>query len=87
MSAGWWVAIVELVAGVGRPYIGGSQNNSVLDLLFGYNGFGRLTGNETGSVGGGGGQAAAAAVGPDRLDRACSTRVRRPDRRGCCRRR
>ena len=37
------------------PYIGGSQNNSFLDLLFGYNGFGRLTGNETGSVGGGGG--------------------------------
>jgi 4-amino-4-deoxy-L-arabinose transferase-like glycosyltransferase len=53
-SASWWVAIVELWPASSRPYIGGSQNNSVLDLIFGYNGFGRLTGNETGSVGGGG---------------------------------
>ena len=35
-----------------RPYIGGSQNNSFWNVLFGYNGFGRLTGNESGSVGG-----------------------------------
>ncbi len=52
LSAGWWVAIVELVPASWRPYVGGSQNNSVLDLIFGYNGFGRLTGDETGSVGG-----------------------------------
>jgi 4-amino-4-deoxy-L-arabinose transferase-like glycosyltransferase len=51
-AAGWWVAIVELVPASARPYIGGSQTNSVLELTFGYNGFGRLTGNETGSVGG-----------------------------------
>lgn len=55
-SAGWWVAIVELVPASARPYIGGSQNNSVLELIFGYNGFGRLTGNEVGSVSGGRGQ-------------------------------
>ncbi len=54
VSAGWWVAIVELAPASARPYIGGSQNNSVPDLILGYNGFGRLTGNETGSVGGGG---------------------------------
>ncbi|HEY8913467.1 glycosyltransferase family 39 protein [Lacisediminihabitans sp.] len=54
VSAGWWVAIVELVPASMRPYIGGSQSNSFLELTFGYNGFGRLTGNETGSVGGGG---------------------------------
>ena len=57
VSAGWWIAIVELWPAASRPYIGGSQHNSVLELIFGYNGFGRLTGNETGSVGGGGGQA------------------------------
>jgi 4-amino-4-deoxy-L-arabinose transferase-like glycosyltransferase len=57
VSAGWWIAIVELWPASSRPYIGGSQHNSVLELVFGYNGFGRLTGNETGSVGGGGGQA------------------------------
>jgi 4-amino-4-deoxy-L-arabinose transferase-like glycosyltransferase len=57
-SAGWWVAIVELVPSSWRPYIGESQDNSVLNLIFGYNGFGRLTGDETGSV-------AVAATPPD----------------------
>lgn len=55
VSAGWWVAIVELWPASSRPYIGGSQNNSFLELTFGYNGLGRLNGEETGSVGGGGG--------------------------------
>ena len=58
-AAGWWIAIVTLVPASARPYIGGSQNNSVLELTLGYNGFGRLTGEETGSVGtrpGGGGR-------------------------------
>ena len=54
-AGGWWVAIVQLTPKSARPYIGGSQNNSLLNLIFGYNGFGRLTGSETGSVGGGGG--------------------------------
>ncbi|MFI1567559.1 ArnT family glycosyltransferase [Streptomyces sp. NPDC020490] len=55
VSGGWWVAIVELWPASSRPYIGGSQNNSFLELTFGYNGLGRLSGDETGSVGGGGG--------------------------------
>jgi 4-amino-4-deoxy-L-arabinose transferase-like glycosyltransferase len=54
VSAGWWVAAVALTPAASRPYIGGSQDNSILNLIFGYNGFGRLTGNEAGSVGGGG---------------------------------
>jgi len=53
VSAGWWVAAVALTPASDRPYIGGSQHNSIIDLILGYNGFGRLTGNETGSVGGG----------------------------------
>ena len=53
-AAGWWIAIVELWPASSRPYIGGSQNNSILELTLGYNGFGRLNGNEVGSVGGGG---------------------------------
>ena len=48
VSAGWWVAIVELIPASKRPFIGSSQNNSILDLIFGYNGLGRLTGNESG---------------------------------------
>src|SRR5215831_17933878 len=52
-AAAWWVAIVALWPASSRPYIGGSQTNSILELIFGYNGFGRITGDETGSVVGG----------------------------------
>jgi 4-amino-4-deoxy-L-arabinose transferase-like glycosyltransferase len=55
VAGGWWVAVVELWPASSRPYIGGSQNNSFLELTFGYNGLGRINGDETGSVGGGGG--------------------------------
>ncbi|MER7489439.1 glycosyltransferase family 39 protein [Streptomyces sp. NPDC126497] len=55
VSGGWWVAVVELWPASSRPYVGGSQNNSFLELTFGYNGLGRLNGEETGSVGGGAG--------------------------------
>ena len=54
VAAGWWLAAVELIPAADRPYIGGSQNNSILELTLGYNGLGRLNGDETGSVGGGG---------------------------------
>ncbi len=50
VSAGWWITIVELVPAKDRPYIGGSQTNSILELTLGYNGIGRITGNEVGSV-------------------------------------
>src|SRR5438128_4484041 len=32
VSSGWWVALVELWPSASRPYIGGSQTNSVLEL-------------------------------------------------------
>ncbi|MGW0534744.1 glycosyltransferase family 39 protein [Streptomyces sp. NPDC003032] len=56
VCGGWWVAVVELWPASSRPYIGGSQNNSFLELTFGYNGLGRINGEETGSVGGRGGR-------------------------------
>ncbi len=55
LASGWWIAVVELWPAASRPYVGGSQTNSALELVLGYNGFGRLTGDETGSVGPGGG--------------------------------
>ena len=55
VAAGWWLAAVELIPAAERPYIGGSQNNSIVELTLGYNGLGRLNGDETGSVGGGNG--------------------------------
>jgi 4-amino-4-deoxy-L-arabinose transferase-like glycosyltransferase len=54
VATGWWVAAVMLTPAADRPYIGGSTSNNILGLTFGYNGFGRLDGNETGSVGFGG---------------------------------
>ncbi|MCX4098152.1 ArnT family glycosyltransferase [Nocardia sp. alder85J] len=51
VSAGWFLALVALWPASSRPYIGGSQHNSVLELALGYNGVGRITGNETGGLG------------------------------------
>ena len=45
VAAGWWVLLTVIVPASDRPYIGGSQRNSFLELTFGYNGFGRLTGS------------------------------------------
>jgi 4-amino-4-deoxy-L-arabinose transferase-like glycosyltransferase len=69
VSAGWWVAIVALWPASSRPYIGGSQDNSILNLIFGYNGLGRLTGNEAGSVVGGGAAGQAGQWGPTGIGR------------------
>lgn len=59
VAAGWWVLLGVVVPSGQRPYFGGSQTDSFLELTFSYNGLGRLTGNETGSVvpGGSGGTA------------------------------
>ena len=54
VSSGWYLVLVELWPENLRPYIGGSQTNSIIDLLLNYNGFGRLTGEEVGRIGGGG---------------------------------
>ncbi|MFI8527320.1 ArnT family glycosyltransferase [Promicromonospora sukumoe] len=56
VSAGWWVAIVQIVPAADRPYIGGTTTNSFLDLTFGYNGLGRLVGGSgNGTLGSGAG--------------------------------
>ncbi len=70
VACGWWVAVVTIWPASSRPYVGGSQNNSILNLIFGYNGFGRLTGNEAGSVVGGhvfGSAAAGTGAAPGRF--------------------
>ncbi|WP_260614849.1 glycosyltransferase family 39 protein [Microbispora sp. KK1-11] len=51
VSAGWWPAIVAAIPAGSRPYIGGSQDDSVLELALGYNGLGRLSGDEAGGLG------------------------------------
>lgn len=57
VSAGWFVALVSLWPADSRPYIGGSTDNSLLQLAIGYNGLARIAGRSGGgdSFGGGGG--------------------------------
>jgi 4-amino-4-deoxy-L-arabinose transferase-like glycosyltransferase len=83
-SAGWWVAIDLLTPAADRPYVGGSTDNNILQLTFGYNGLGRLTGSENspgGGGGGGGGGLFGGATGITRLLR-CDMAGRSP---GCSR--
>jgi 4-amino-4-deoxy-L-arabinose transferase-like glycosyltransferase len=46
-SSAWWVGLVAFWPGP-KPYFGGSTNGSVLDLVFGYNGLGRIFGQSAG---------------------------------------
>ncbi len=62
-AAGWWVAIDLLTPAADRPYVGGSTDNNILQLTFGYNGLGRITGGGTSAGGGGGGTAAGRLAG------------------------
>jgi 4-amino-4-deoxy-L-arabinose transferase-like glycosyltransferase len=54
VSAGWYVALVALWPAADRPYIGGSQTNSLLELALGYNGVSRLLGRSADGPGGAG---------------------------------
>ncbi|MER7558701.1 glycosyltransferase family 39 protein [Nocardioides sp. NPDC126508] len=59
VSAGWYIAIVELIPESWRPYIDGSTGNSILELTLGYNGVGRLNGGDYGGLGNAGFSSAA----------------------------
>ncbi|GGL12891.1 glycosyltransferase family 39 protein [Planomonospora parontospora] len=57
VSSGWWMLVVDLWPAGSRPYVGGSTDNSVWDLVIGYNGLGRIFGgNGRGGGGGFGGE-------------------------------
>jgi 4-amino-4-deoxy-L-arabinose transferase-like glycosyltransferase len=53
--AGSYLALFQLTPSSARPYMAGSETNSFLELTFGYNGLGRITGSGGGMPGGGGG--------------------------------
>ncbi|QIY74129.2 ArnT family glycosyltransferase [Streptomyces sp. RLB1-33] len=55
VSSAWWMVVVDLIPASSRPYIGGSTDNTVWDLVIGYNGFGRIfgAGSSVGSAGNG----------------------------------
>jgi len=50
--SGSWLVVVDAWPASARPYIGGSRDNTVLDLAIGYNGFGRVDGDGQGAPGG-----------------------------------
>ncbi|MCW3026341.1 MAG: glycosyl transferase family 39 [Solirubrobacterales bacterium] len=70
---GAWPALVELTPAADRPWVAGTSDNSVLSLIFGYNGLGRVEGQTggpgaVGGRGGGGGSALfGSSPGPFRL--------------------
>lgn len=55
VSGGWYIALVSLWPADARPYIGGSTDNSLLQLALGYNGIQRIAGRDGGPSGGPGG--------------------------------
>jgi 4-amino-4-deoxy-L-arabinose transferase-like glycosyltransferase len=66
---GAWPLLVALTPAGSRPWISGTSDNSILSLIFGYNGFGRVDGQLGGPGGGlgGAGGVFAQATGPLRL--------------------
>jgi len=66
LVAGAWPALVELTPAADRPWVSGTSDNSVLSLIFGYNGLGRVDG-QSGGPGGGGGNMFGGTPGPLRL--------------------
>jgi 4-amino-4-deoxy-L-arabinose transferase-like glycosyltransferase len=67
-SAGWWVVLVMLTPTGTRPYIGGTADNSIWELIISGNGLDRLLGNTARNAaapgGGGSGGANVAFGGP-----------------------
>ncbi|MFI7635098.1 ArnT family glycosyltransferase [Nonomuraea sp. NPDC049400] len=62
-ASAWWMVIVDLWPSDSRPYIGGSEDNTVWDLVIGYNGLGRVFG----ASGNGGGASFGGEAGATRL--------------------
>lgn len=45
VTAGWWIVVVQLVPPAERPFVGGSIDDTELELAVGYNGIDRIVGN------------------------------------------
>ena len=75
VSAGWFVVATILTPASSRPYIGGSTNNTFMDLVWGYNGVGRISGGSGGGPGGGGGGAGGSFGGSTGLSRLFSSEM------------
>jgi 4-amino-4-deoxy-L-arabinose transferase-like glycosyltransferase len=54
VAGGWWFLVVQLTNPSSRPFIGGSRENSAIELTMGYNGLDRLTGEDASRTNAGG---------------------------------
>ncbi|SFO74857.1 4-amino-4-deoxy-L-arabinose transferase [Actinomadura madurae] len=54
VSSFWWMLVVDAVPASSRPYVGGSTDGTAWDLVIGYNGLGRVFGDNGGPGGRGG---------------------------------
>lgn len=80
-----WATAVALTPASARPYVGSSSNNSIFNLIFGYNGLNRLlprgwsifgiTNGSTTLAGGGGGVGGASENGPQGIFRLLDTQL------------
>ncbi|XVQ83238.1 ArnT family glycosyltransferase [Microbispora siamensis] len=66
VTSAWWMVVVDRWPASSRPYIGGSTDNTVWDLVIGYNGLGRIFGG----AGNGGGPGRLPADAPEGVTRA-----------------
>ncbi len=69
VTSAWWVVIVDAIPSGQRPFIGGSTNDSALDLLLGYDGLGRIFGGGPGGAGPGNGSVGPVFGGPTGIGR------------------
>ncbi|WP_133247068.1 glycosyltransferase family 39 protein [Pseudarthrobacter sp. AG30] len=49
-TGGFWMTVVDLIPAGVRPYVGGSQSNSMLELTLAYNGLDRIVGTDANPV-------------------------------------
>jgi 4-amino-4-deoxy-L-arabinose transferase-like glycosyltransferase len=66
LVGGAWPLLVELTPAVDRPWVSGTSNNTILSLIFEYNGVGRVDG-QSGGPGGTASNMFGGATGPLRL--------------------
>lgn len=63
----WWIVLVTVTPATDRPWVGNTTDNSAWSMVFGYNGFGRVTGDD--------GSFVASFAGDPGLDRLVGTQV------------
>jgi 4-amino-4-deoxy-L-arabinose transferase-like glycosyltransferase len=67
LVGGAWPALVALTPAADRPWVSGTSDNSILSLIFEYNGLGRVDGQTGGPGGGRAGSMFGGSAGPLRL--------------------